>query len=51
MSIYVMVKRKIKSPYTHPDMHALYIQFKSSMSTAFNMVNSRVGWERQKRRL
>ena len=50
MSTYVMVKRNTKSPYTYPDLHAPYIQFKKvPMSTAFNMVNARVGWERAKK--
>tara|TARA_B000000565_G_scaffold151355_1_gene114458 strand:- start:956 stop:1102 length:147 start_codon:yes stop_codon:yes gene_type:complete len=31
-------------------MHAPYIQFKKvRLATAFNMVNSRIGWERAKK--
>ena len=50
MSTYVMVKRNTKSPYTYPDEHAPFTQFKKvRLSVAFNMVNSRIGWERAKK--
>ncbi len=50
MSTYVMVKRNTKNPYTYTDKDAPYIQFKKvRLATAFNMVNSRVGWERAKK--
>jgi hypothetical protein len=50
MSTYVMVKRNTKSPYTYPDEHAPFTQYKKvRLSVAFNMVNSRIGWERAKK--
>ena len=50
MSTYVLVKRNTKSPYIYPDEHTPYIQFKKvRLATAFNMVNSRIGWERAKK--
>jgi len=50
MSTYVMVKRNSKSPYSYLDEHAPYIQFKKvKIGVAFNMVNSRIGWERAKK--
>ena len=50
MPTYIMVKRNYKSPYHYPDEHAPYIKFKKvPMSTAFNMVNARVGWEKAKK--
>ena len=45
-----MVKRNYKNPYTYLDHDAPTIKFnKVPMSTAFNMVNARVGWERAKK--
>ena len=50
MSTYVMVKRNYKNPYTYLDHDAPNLKFKKvPMSTAFNMVNARVGWERAKK--
>jgi len=50
MSTYVMVKRNTKSHYSYPDEHAPFIQYKKvRLSVAFNMVNSRIGWERAKK--
>ena len=50
MSTYVMVKRNTKSPYTYPDEHAPFTQYKKvRLSVAFNMVNSRIGCERAKK--
>ena len=50
MATYVLVKRNTKSPYSYPDKHAPFIQFKKvKLGVAFNMVNSRVGWERAKK--
>ena len=50
MSTYVYVKRNTKHPYTYSDVDAPYMQFKRvRMSVAYNMFNSKVGWERAKK--
>jgi len=50
LATYIYVKRNTKHPYSYPDEDAPFTQFKKvKMGVAFNMVNSRVGWERAKR--
>ena len=50
MSTYVYVKRNTKHPYTYSDVDAPYMQFKRvRMSVAYNMFNSKVGWDRAKK--